>query len=250
MTHWQSIKRVGYRLLLLTGIEMSARYRGTLAGVVWVMLYPVTLFFVHYLVFGKALGFGSSDYPLFLLSGLLPWFCIIMCLNTTGTIYTAWREPLRSIPIDPWLPVAARVLDTYLNFLIVFLTLMFVFGFKPAMLLPLPILLLGLFAMARLLAMLHVFFRDAFFIVQFLNSILYLTTPIFYPPALVSPWYRWTLAINPYYALIEPFQLASQTELGFAWLVALLKAALIAGLFHFLAQTLWRRNELRFYHVL
>ncbi|MGH2706059.1 MAG: ABC transporter permease [Actinomycetota bacterium] len=66
---------VRYRELLFNLIrrELRARYKESVLGFLWSMLTPVLYLVVFYVVFTIFLPTGIPAFPVFLLSGLLPW---------------------------------------------------------------------------------------------------------------------------------------------------------------------------------
>src|SRR4051794_18646345 len=59
--------------------ELSARYKGSVLGLVWAILTPIVMIaiftFIFAGIFGARFGAGGSawDYALYLFCGLLPW---------------------------------------------------------------------------------------------------------------------------------------------------------------------------------
>lgn len=66
---------VGRRDLLTNMIraDLSSRYRTTTLGVLWFIVTPLLLALILSVVFTYLLELGIPDYPLFVLSALLPW---------------------------------------------------------------------------------------------------------------------------------------------------------------------------------
>src|SRR5471032_898476 len=67
-----------YRELLyfLVWRDVKVRYKQTVLGAAWALIQPLATMAVFSLFLGRAGGLPSGDipYPLFVLSGLLPWF--------------------------------------------------------------------------------------------------------------------------------------------------------------------------------
>src|SRR3989304_6174140 len=58
---------------VLVGREMKLRYRRSALGFAWSMLHPLGQMLVFGFIFGSVLPLGISNYPAFLISGLLAW---------------------------------------------------------------------------------------------------------------------------------------------------------------------------------
>ena len=131
-------------------------------------------------------------------------------------IFVTNREFLNSFNINPLSLVVSMVMDNFLNFCISFvmvgLSIVLFLDTQlsiSALLLPIAILNLLSFIMgiSILLSTVHVFFRDTQYLINFINGLMYLLTPIFYPVEMVPAWARIFVEINPYYIMIRPFQL-------------------------------------------
>ena len=108
------------------------------------------------------------------------------------------------------------------------------------------ILFVGVTSLAIFLSVLQVFFRDTEYISNFLLSIMFFLTPIFYPRHLIPEKYQILVDINPFYSFIRTFTV---TLWDFNY-EALTASIINGGAFMIgsmlLARFLWRktRNEL------
>ena len=238
----------------LTVAEMKARYRNTVAGVLWVMLNPLILFSVHALIFKNILKIDIDRYFIFLLSGLLPWIFVNNSVTQSVFSFITMRESLLSFQIHPMTVILSKCIDQFINFIIPFVFLFFLladsesFHFAGLAFIPLALISLfaGTFALTLFLATLQVFFRDTQYLTNFLFSILFFLTPIFYPRHLIPENYQIFVDINPIFAWIRPFKIA-------LWkfnIVALTEATItsfgVTFLFCAIAISFWKwtRNEL------
>jgi len=207
-------KQTILKITTLTLADMKGRYRNTFAGVIWVMFSPILMFIVHSLVFKHILKLNVERYFVFLLAGLLPWIFITGTIQQTVSTFIARREVLLSFQINPLSVLFARIADNFFNFIVPFFLLFGVLwyndGFNLIGVLYLPLNLLMIFVMTISLCVLattlQVFFRDIEYIINFLFSILFFLTPIFYPEELIPDKYRVIVDINPFYAVIKPLQ--------------------------------------------
>ncbi len=62
-------------LYFLVWRDIKVRYKETAVGVAWILLQPLAMMLVFTVFFGKLarIPSGSIPYPVFVLSGLLPW---------------------------------------------------------------------------------------------------------------------------------------------------------------------------------
>lgn len=106
--------------------NLRVRYKGSILGFFWVLLNPLLTMLVLYVVFSQIMRIEIQQYPLFLLSALLPWtffsssltdatHCIIDNANLVKKIYF----PREVLPIS-------YVLSNFINLLFSLLALLFV----------------------------------------------------------------------------------------------------------------------------
>lgn len=241
-------------LLTLTLAEMRGRYRNTVAGFLWVALNPIIMFGVHALVFKYIMKINTEHYFLFLISGLLPWIFISTNLNMTCNSFITYRETLLSFQINPLLILASKVIDNFMNFIFPFLILFFGltfiedFNIIGVFLIPINILMLiiGTFSISLIFATMQVYLRDTQYLLNFLLSIMYFITPIFYPASMVPAQLQFLLKINPIYLIIKPFQVSLWNFSWDIYLQSLINSSIATIILVIVATTIWKykKNEL------
>ncbi len=245
------------QIWLHTAYSLRARYRGTLIGLVWVIINPLALYGIQSLVFKHFLKLDIKNYYLFLLSGLLPWIFISMCLQMCTPIFEDQRAIIKSFKMNPVVLLIAMIADNLVNFIIPFLLLISLLPFfdqeislQGLLFLPLAValLLLAIFPLCWLLATLQVFFRDTRYIVGFALSFLFFLTPIFYPKSYVPEKYQFLVDFNPIYHILHPFKASLYSFDGLQSLVdPTLMALLVATIFWIIALVTWRHKRNEFY---
>src|SRR5438067_4242228 len=76
-------------LLLLVVKELRLKYKGTVLGFLWSVLNPVLMMLVYAVVFTLIARFSIERYPIFLLSGLLPWAAFTGAIAAATTAITS-----------------------------------------------------------------------------------------------------------------------------------------------------------------
>jgi lipopolysaccharide transport system permease protein len=240
----------------LTSASIRSRYRGSWAGLLWVVISPVTMFAAQAYAFKYVLKVQVPGYALYLLTGLLPWIFLSQSISMSTTLFTTNARLFKSFPIHPVSALAAVVADNVINFLLA--TVVLLIGFSaftsealPAhiMLLPLPLFLvfLATLGLALLLATLQVFFADTKFVFDFAIAIAFYVTPIFYPIEFVDEKYRWIIEYNPFAVLLRPSQALSRAELSPDFNVWVLQALGVALVFLGIGLFAWRRKQNQLY---
>jgi lipopolysaccharide transport system permease protein len=197
---------------------LIARYRGTALGFLWSFLHPLLMLGAYALVFGVYARLGSEvkDYPAFLVAGLLPWAWLAQGIAVGTTSILGDAPFARQAAFPPSVSALVQALAGFVNFALgipVLLAILWLLGAPPTpWLLLLPVvaaiqlaLLLGL---TLALSTMCVRFRDTAQLVQAGLPILFLVTPIAYPPGLVPGRFAWLVRLNPLAHLADAFRAA------------------------------------------
>lgn len=239
------------QIIVLTVAGMKARYRKTLMGFIWVILNPLVMFSAQAFVFKKVLRIDYPDYYVFLLGGLLPWIFLNSCWDSCTSSLVTSSAVIRSFQISPVVIVAANILNNFINFLASFLLIgapAIILSGKGAwgmLFLPLAIIVLAGFTVTTtvLFAVLHVFYRDVKFVVQFCMSVLFFLTPIFYPKSFIPLEFQWLVELNPIYLVIAPFRAALYGESSLAIMLHLVKGTALGAVSGCALVWCWRRKK-------
>jgi lipopolysaccharide transport system permease protein len=196
--------------------DLKVRYKQTFFGAAWAIIQPVALMAVFSLSLGRIAGIGANGvpYPLFVLSGLIPWTLFsqglagaAFSLVASEAIVTKVWFPRLLLPIAS---VAANLLDFGVS--LVLLELIAVaFGVHPTTaLLALPLITLlamtSALGLGTFLAAMNVRFRDVRYVIPFLIQLLMFTSPVLYTNKIIPDELRDFYALNPMVGVIEGFR--------------------------------------------
>jgi ABC-2 type transport system permease protein len=174
--------------------ELKVKYKSSALGVAWSMLNPALYLVVFYVVFTYFLPNRVVDFPVYLLSGLLPWALFTNGLQgaTLSVVGGANLVPKVAFPHE-MLPLAAVRAQT-VNFffqLVVLVAFLVIFRYplihRGLLLLPLALGVLIVFTVALGFATsaLNVRYRDTGHLVDLALVAWFWSTPIVYPASLV-----------------------------------------------------------------
>ncbi|MDX1630237.1 MAG: ABC transporter permease [Thermoanaerobaculia bacterium] len=210
-------------LLILTGRELKARYRGSFLGFFWSLVNPLLLLAVYTLVFDivfQARWGGAEPYSVFLVTGLFPWIWLSgSLLDATGSLLEnsgLIRKAVFPAEVLPVVTVLAQLVHFVLALPIAGVALVgarlfdypvggwSVFGLPLAMLVQLPFVA----GLALALAALNVHFKDVQDLLQNLLTLGFFLTPILYPLSSIRqvPWAWAIVAANPATPYIQIYQ--------------------------------------------
>ncbi len=202
-----------YRELLWTLVrrDLKVRYQSSALGFVWSLLNPLVYLVVYYLVFEVFLKNGIDRFPVFLLSGLLPWLMFSGALMAGTPSITANGSLVKKV----WFPRAvlplAAVGTAMVNFFLqlsVLVASLVIFQWvpDPAYLVPALIGLAAMIVLAAALALVlsvaNVRARDTMHLVEVAMLVWFWLTPIVYQferpyQALVDRGLGWLMLLNP-----------------------------------------------------
>ena len=212
-----------YRDLLnqLVRRNIEARYRGTMMGVIWMIVTPLVMLAVYTFVFGvvfkarwAAAGVLSDSkfaYSLLLFCGMMVFNIFSESVNGSVGIVTSNPNYVKKVvfPLE-LLPVSAVISACFFGLIwiaILFLGIV-LFIHKlclAAVCLPLIFIPLILFScgIAWLVASLGVFIRDLAHVMAIVLLVLYFMTPIFYSLEMVPEHLRSLLLLNPLALIVQ-----------------------------------------------
>lgn len=190
--------------------ELKARYAGSLLGVFWAVISPLLIMGVISFIFTNVIKTEVENFPLFVLSAILPWMCFSTSLFDATPSIIRNSSLLNQFTICREILPISSVLVNYIIFCfgcVVILPIFIIFKIQilPFILIfPCVIFLQFLFTtgISLLLACCNVFFRDTMHILEVLLMFWFWLTPVFYSPEMIPLRFRWISQINPMNAYI------------------------------------------------
>lgn len=208
------VYRFRWLLYELVKRDIKLRYRGSLLGIAWTLLNPLLFMGVYTLVFSVIMRSTIQHYPLFLLSGLIPWMWFSAAVTQATISILGGGAYIGKTLMPAELLVLVPVISNGVNFVITVALLVLVNVALGAnvgwALLFLPLLALIQLSMtlgiSMIVAVLNVFFRDIEQIVSYVLTAAFFMTPIFYTRAAIPEDLRFIAAYNPVAAVIAAYQ--------------------------------------------
>jgi lipopolysaccharide transport system permease protein len=200
--------------------DFERRYVGSMGGWLWGLAQPMVLLLSWTFVFHKCLkmgvppGHGTTNYTIFLFTGYLPWMLFQETVTRSSTslleqssLITKTVFPSEIIPVSVFL---SSLVNHALTFLIALVAVIFFDGgiSEFALLLPLYVVLLGLFSIgiSWMVAAFQVYLRDTAQVVAVMLSLWFWITPIFIDVEQIPEKFRWLPALNPLSFLVRAYR--------------------------------------------
>ena len=195
--------------------DIKVRYKQTALGVAWVLLQPLLAMGIFSIVFGqRGLAANGVPYPLFVVSGLVPWFYFSNATSGASGSVVGNTQLISKVYFPrlaiPLAAVLANLVDLSIGLLLE-LVLLVVFGVGfgwHLLVLPVLVALIVLTALgvSVWLSALDVQYRDVRYAVPFLVQVWLFATPVIYSTGDVPERWRPLLALNPMTGVIEAFR--------------------------------------------
>jgi lipopolysaccharide transport system permease protein len=197
----------------LTKRNFVLRYKGSILGILWSALLPLSQLLVLVFLFGKVISLKIEAYPAFVFTGLLPWNWFSMCMTSAGGLFIGNRDIMRNQKFTPSILAIVATLTnllTYLIFLPILLVLLVIYNRDMTwslLIFPLLLLIQGILTvgLSLLVATANVFYRDVQHIVSMAVMLLFYITPVFYQTRAIGENYRVLYKLNPVAVLIEGY---------------------------------------------
>jgi ABC-type polysaccharide/polyol phosphate export permease len=239
------INRYWELIAVLAGRELKVRYRGSFLGVYWSLFNPLIMTALYAVIFGAAFKKYYHDsiweYILAAFTGLtvIHFFNgstsqALSSIVNNGSLLNKVKLPVSVFP-------ASIIIANTFQLSIGMLPLLSIVtlalspqaaSFANILAIPFPLIALILISsgVGFLISSLYVFFRDLPFLYELVQFLLMMSSPIFYPAAIVDPKIRSFLELNPLYPVIESLRqivLSGQSPDLFLILKSLLSGLII-----------------------
>lgn len=198
----------------LIGVNLRLNHRNTLLGYLWWIIDPLLLMLIYVLLIGFILKRGEANYPLFIMSALLPWRWFATSMNRSVSSLVGEAKIIRQVAFPKAVLPVSEVF-TNLTYFVMGLPLYVVFqvfykvevtaniAFLVIVVMVQLILTLGL---SMLVSSLNVFFRDIKNIMPFLLRMWFYLSPVLYAVEKVPQQYVNIYLLNPFANLLPLYR--------------------------------------------
>lgn len=218
---------IHYRSLIYNLVirDLKVRYRNSLFGFLWSLLNPLGMMLVFTII--SPLLFRDQsivNYPVFLLSGILPWNYFSASVMTGTNSVVTNGHLIKKIYFPPEVLPVATTLSNLINFLLALLilfVLIFISGIQLSpwiALLPIVILIQTVLTLGIVffLSAIQVYYHDTLLIMDVVMLAWFFLTPVFYSTSMLPATYelfgitlnvhRLLYILNPMASLINMYR--------------------------------------------
>lgn len=215
-----NFKRYSFLMEQLIARDFKRKYKRSVLGIVWSLLYPILMMSVMAIVFSHMFKFRVSviNYLVYLMTGIIMWQYFAEASNNSMTtvvdnfaLINKIYIPKYIFPLSKCLSVAVNFLLTLIPWLLIILLTQFGLGEFPATItlyyLELPYIFISLIifsiGMGLLLSSTSVLLRDIWYIYGIILTIWQYFTPVFYDISILPENLRILFKLNPMYQFID-----------------------------------------------
>ena len=213
-----NFKKYSFLLKQLISRDFKVKYKRSVLGVLWSLLYPIMMMAVMSIVFSNVFKFSvpGTNYLVYLMVGLTFFNYYSEASNLSMSAVVANFSLLNKVYIPKYIFPLSKCLFVGINFLLTLIPLYAVILISGSgetkchisvlhLLLPFSYVCLLLFTIGAglILSTIAVFLRDMFYIYGIVLTILTYMTPIMYDISIIDPRLQMILKLNPLYHYIS-----------------------------------------------
>ncbi|MDH6059538.1 ABC transporter permease [Chrysosporum bergii ANA360D] len=214
-SNFLQVQRYWELLHVLVSRNLKVRYRGSVLGVYWSLFNPLIMTALYTAIFGAAFASyyedSISNYMLAAFTGLvvINFFSAstmqaLSSIVANGSLLNKIELPISIFPVSM---IAANVFQFAIGVLPLLAVMTFINSQSLvnvlALVLPMLALVLVCTGIGFLVSALYVFFRDLPYFYELVVFVLWISSPIFYPAAIVPKTVKPFLSLNPLSPIIE-----------------------------------------------
>ena len=235
-------------ILLLFKRNFTTRYKQTILGPIWYIIYPIINTLISTLVFGTIAKIPSDGVPYFLfyMCGHTAWNYFSSCLVSTSSTFTNNAHVFGKVYFPRLASPISTVLTELINFgiqLLIMVAFLIYYIFMGADVTPnlyillLPVLVIQMAALGLgfgiIISSLTTKYRDLTVVVSFGVTLLMYVTPIIYSTASIPEKLKPIIMLNPMSSVVEimrySFLGTGEFPLGY-WSLSLLATVVILSM--------------------
>lgn len=215
---FNNIKRYGFLIKQLVMRDFKVKYKRSVLGVVWSILYPLLTMAIMAVVFSQMFKFKVEgvNYLVYLLTGLVIFNYFNEASNGAMASVVSNFSLINKVYIPKYIFPVSKVLFVGINFLLTLIPLLLMILFTGKgdtkcviniyyLLLPYVFLCLFMFTlgMGFILSTISIFFRDMFYIYGVVITLWNYLTPVFYDISMLDKNIQSFMSLNPLYMYIN-----------------------------------------------
>lgn len=195
--------------------DFKEKYKRSVLGMGWSLLFPLLEFFVMWMVFSHILGRNVEHYKIYLFSGNLVFNFFSESTNGGMTALKVNASIFTKVPVPKYLFILSRNVSAIINFILTFIMFCVFVAFDNipftwhfiGLIYPIGCLLVFNFGIGMLLSAAFIIFKDISYLYRILLKLLMYVSAIFYSVESFPEAQQRLFLLNPIYVYIKYFRL-------------------------------------------
>ena len=208
-----NLKKYTFLLKQLINRDFKVKYKRSVLGIVWSLLYPILMMTVMAIVFSNMFRFAVEgvNYLVYLMIGIVVWNYFTDATGVSlGSIIDNFSL-ISKVYIPKYIFPLSKVLFSTINFLLTLIPLMGIIILSKVGLGKYPVYIginyiYIIYIFVCLFSTFSVFFRDLIYIYGILILIWNYLTPVFYSIEIIPQQLRFFFNLNPMYQFLNSFR--------------------------------------------
>lgn len=214
----KNFKRYSFLMGEMVSRDFKVKYKRSVLGIVWSLLYPLLQMMVMAIVFSQMFKFKMEgvNYLVYLMTGLVIYNYFNEASNTAMASVVGNFNLMNKVYIPKYIFPLSKCIFVAINFLLTLIPLLLIILFTGTpethctiniyyLLLPYSYICMFLFTvgLSFILSTISVFLRDIFYIYGIVLTIWQYFTPLFYDITMIDPRLQVLFKFNPLYQFIN-----------------------------------------------
>lgn len=205
-------------LFQLAKNDFKKKYVGSMLGIIWAFIQPISTILIYWFVFSVGLKAGSPvenvPFLFWFVLGLVPWFffqeAVINALNCMSEYSYLVKKVVFQIDILPLIKIISSFF-IHIVFILIVILIGILYGFIPNIyFLQLPYYIFCIFILALgisyITSSVSIFFRDLGQIINILLQIGMWATPIMWSYDVIPERFQWIEKLNPLFYIVDGYR--------------------------------------------
>jgi ABC-type polysaccharide/polyol phosphate export permease len=201
-------------LVQLVSRDIKTRYKRSVLGVGWTMINPLLTMTVLTIVFGQIFRIQTTNYPAYLLSGVLVWNFFAQSTTVAMHQLMSGGSLFHRVYVPRTIFTIAAIGTGVVNLLLALVPLAVIMVFTGApfgpallwLLAAIPLVAVFALGVGLLISTLSISFPDVIEIYAVLLNAWFFLTPVMYPVSIIPESYIPLVVANPMYYLVTTFR--------------------------------------------
>lgn len=214
MNFWKTIKKHQFLFEELTARDFKQKYKRTILGMGWSLLYPLLTLVIQRLIFSRIFAASIAHYTIYLFAGNIVWSYFREATMGGMNALVSNAHIFSKVNVPKYIFVLTKNVSALINFaitLVVFFLFVWLDGIPFSwtffgVIIPIVCLVIFNLGVGMIMSALYMFFRDTTYLYDIFLTLLMYMSAIFYTVESFPGIFQRIFLANPVYCYIKYFR--------------------------------------------